>query len=517
MYKVLIVDDEKIIRIAIKSMIPWEKEGFCADYSAKDGVEALEMVKLHNPHLIIADIMMPKMNGIEFVKTVRDNGFKGEIVLLTNHQNFSYAVEALRNGVSDYIIKTDITPQLLTECIAKIRQRLDQSSPVHADLPKISASEEDLNVLRESLSRRETSHEIFLSASYVFLNVFAKFRFTDNVSDNSIPGQALRNLALEHVKTFGYFVLPSGTNSVLIIIPQKKGEEEKLKERVLSLIKELSRLIRLYMNTQCGFILSKVFHNNTQFLESVAMLPNAEQLILYHGFETLIPETDCQLYKSQTIEPVLFIHTIQQWMNKSDYAGLKKAFENILSVLKTKKINPKRTISLIENMFKFTVLHNTIQLSSVKADVENLWQQIHLSRTLEEYIAAYHKLTDLIRTHALNISGISYRKEILEINNYIEQNIHKKITLSMIAQTINMSENYISRLFKSETGINIIHYINLQKMEHAKHLLEAPHIPIQNIALSLGFDETSYFNKLFHKFYSISPTEYRKIYVKLLK
>lgn len=517
MYKVLIVDDEKIIRIAIKSMIPWEKEGFCADYSAQDGMEALEMVKLHSPHLIIADIMMPKMNGIEFVKTVRNNGFKGEIILLTNHQDFSYAVEALRNGVSDYIIKTDITPRLLTECITKVRQQLDKSFPANPDSRKISAAEKDLNILLESLNKRESPREILLSASYIFLNVFVKFRFAGDMSDNEIPGQALRNLTLDHIKAFGYFVLQSEADSVLIMIPHQTTNEEKLRKHILNLTKELKHLIRLYMNTQCSFILSKVFHSNRQFLESVAMLPKAAKLILYHGFETLIPETDCQLYQSESIESILFIHNIRQWMDKGDYIGLKKAFKNILLVLKSKKISPGRAISLIENMFKFTILHNTIQLTSAKTDVKNLWQQFHLSRTLEEYIAAYYKLADLICTHSSNISGDSYRKEILEISNYIEQNIHKRITLAMLAQNINMSENYISRLFKSETGMNIIHFINQKKMDRAKYLLETPHIPIQNIAMNLGFDETSYFNKLFHKFYNISPTEYRKIYIKLIE
>ena len=129
MYKVLIADDEKIIRIALKSMISWEDLGFSADYAAEDGLSALQIVKEHCPDLVIIDIMMPGMNGIEFVKQARQDGYTGEIVILSNHQNFNYAVEALRNRVSDYILKTDITPQSLTQCLLKVKNRLPKLSP----------------------------------------------------------------------------------------------------------------------------------------------------------------------------------------------------------------------------------------------------------------------------------------------------------------------------------------------------------------------------------------------------
>ena len=119
----------------------------------------------------------------------------------------------------------------------------------------------------------------------------------------------------------------------------------------------------------------------------------------------------------------------------------------------------------------------------------------------------------MLSVFLMEASHSSCRKEIVLINEFIQKNIHKKITLGMLASSVNMSKNYISRLFKAETGTNIVNYINQLKMDHAKLLLETPGIPICDIASSLGFDETPYFNKLFHKFYGFSPTEYRKLYL----
>lgn len=177
MYKVLIADDEKIIRIALKSMISWEDLGFSADYAAEDGLSALQIVKEHCPDLVIIDIMMPGMNGIEFVKQARQDGYTGEIVILSNHQNFNYAVEALRNRVSDYILKTDITPQSLTQCLLKVKKKLDASAPAMEQAPEAvpeADADRDIALLQDALNTGSAAEDIPLSESYAFLNVFRK-------------------------------------------------------------------------------------------------------------------------------------------------------------------------------------------------------------------------------------------------------------------------------------------------------------------------------------------------------
>ena len=156
MYKVLIADDEKIIRIALKSMISWEDLGFSAVYAAEDGLSALQIVKEHCPDLVIIDIMMPGMNGIDFVKQARQDGYTGEIVILSNHQNFNYAVEALRNRVSDYILKTDITPQSLTQCLLKVKKKLDASAPAMEQAPEAAPeadADRDIALLQDALKQ----------------------------------------------------------------------------------------------------------------------------------------------------------------------------------------------------------------------------------------------------------------------------------------------------------------------------------------------------------------------------
>ena len=474
MYKVLIADDEKIIRIALKSMISWENLGFSADYAAEDGLTALQIVKEHCPDLVIIDIMMPGMNGIDFVKQARQDGYTGEIVILSNHQNFNYAVEALRNRVSDYILKTDITPQSLTQCLLKVKKK-----------------------------------------SYAFLNVFTKKSLTEDTAGNNMAANALKNLTSEHLRGYGFPILELSDDSLLILLPRKDvnslTSDPEFTQR-------LQKLVHLYLNTDCGFILSGLFSSCSQFLHMVSLLPETGQLILYHGFGAIIDENEYTGFIDKPLNPAPLIQKLRQYIDQDDFAGCRTALKRLTAQLASRKYHPRQTILLLKKTFEFFLLYETIRLSSDPAKTAETRREFLHCCTLKEYLGCFGRLFDLLASSplTLKISDSSYRREILLICDYIEKNIDHRITLSMLSENVNMSENYISRLFKAETGNNIVNYINQLKMNHARPLLEDKNLSVRDVALALGFDEPSYFNKLFFRFFGLSPTGYRKAVTKIL-
>ena len=113
MYKALLLDDEKIVRLALKTMVDWNSLGFEISGSYGNAKTALESISGSRPDLIISDIVMPDMDGLSFIEQVRGMGITCPVIILTNHENFTYAVDALRLGVTDYVTKTDISPDSL--------------------------------------------------------------------------------------------------------------------------------------------------------------------------------------------------------------------------------------------------------------------------------------------------------------------------------------------------------------------------------------------------------------------
>ncbi|MEG0371933.1 MAG: response regulator, partial [Clostridium sp.] len=124
MYKVLIVDDEKIIRIGMRTIIDWESYGFKISEIASDGEQALQVIQEQSIDLVITDIKMPKMDGITLVKALKEQDFKGQIIMLTSYGEFDMARECLRYGVHDYLLKGTLRSTELIKTLDGVRPKL---------------------------------------------------------------------------------------------------------------------------------------------------------------------------------------------------------------------------------------------------------------------------------------------------------------------------------------------------------------------------------------------------------
>ncbi|MFR5354707.1 MAG: response regulator [Clostridia bacterium] len=131
MYQVLIVDDEPIVKIALRSMLDWGSLGFHICGTASNGQEALEMAERMHPNLIICDLKMPVMDGIDLIRTAKDRSMNCEFLVISNYEDFNYVRTALVLGASDYILKVSISPEELTTQLQKIKEKLDQKQTHH--------------------------------------------------------------------------------------------------------------------------------------------------------------------------------------------------------------------------------------------------------------------------------------------------------------------------------------------------------------------------------------------------
>ena len=117
MYSVLIVDDEKISRVAFRNMLDWAASGFDLVGTASDGIEALSMIERFEPDIVITDLVMPRMNGIELIKKLKKMEYDGKIIVISNYQEFELVREALKLGAMDYLLKTEIKKEKLSDLL----------------------------------------------------------------------------------------------------------------------------------------------------------------------------------------------------------------------------------------------------------------------------------------------------------------------------------------------------------------------------------------------------------------
>ena len=124
MYSILIVDDEPIVKIALRSILPWEEHGFSICGTASNGLEALPLIEQHHPDVIITDLKMPGMDGLELIRTLKEKNCPGEILVLSNYEDFDSVRSALLLGAADYLLKIKIQPDTLLACLNKTVEKL---------------------------------------------------------------------------------------------------------------------------------------------------------------------------------------------------------------------------------------------------------------------------------------------------------------------------------------------------------------------------------------------------------
>ena len=160
MYSILIIDDEPIVKIALRSILPWEEHGFSICGTASNGLEAMSLIEKHQPDVIITDLKMPEMDGLELIRTLKEKNYPGEILVLSNYEDFDSVRSALLLGAADYLLKIKISPDTLLACLNKTTEKLQEKADRKVPVPAETVSENRTRLLL-SFFEGETSLSSF--------------------------------------------------------------------------------------------------------------------------------------------------------------------------------------------------------------------------------------------------------------------------------------------------------------------------------------------------------------------
>ena len=147
MYSILIIDDEPIVKIALRSILPWEEHGFSICGTASNGLEAMSLIEKHQPDVIITDLKMPEMDGLELIRTLKEKNYPGEILVLSNYEDFDSVRSALLLGAADYLLKIKISPDTLLACLNKTTEKLQEKADRKVPVPAETVSENRTRLL----------------------------------------------------------------------------------------------------------------------------------------------------------------------------------------------------------------------------------------------------------------------------------------------------------------------------------------------------------------------------------
>jgi len=514
--KVLLVDDEVLIRLGIKSIIEWERYGFTYIGDAPNGRTALEIIEKEQPDIVLTDIVMPKMNGLELIEAVKARYPQIRMIVLSSHNEYDYLRKAMKLGVEDYLLKASMKPEDLLELLLQMAEEIRAS---HRELkrqivelpPAEDRSKAWTNWLHHVIEGTGKSEGmeaadrmgIPLSNANTLL-LLRIHQYGPTSVDEQLNRTVLRNLVeLELHKWAKGGVIPYLDNEWVLLLPGDNGQAVPL-ERSKRIAHDLISAAGRFLNASVSIGISRCFaeaaHIPNAYLETSKVL----QLYFFEGKEKVFICGEHELPPN----PASFVIT------KEEERSLKTNLD---------QLNEDGALLTIEAIFeRMRYARNPVD-HNIQACLQLLhligYASSHEGSPLYKQVLGFEQLEEarewfgqLVRESVGRAKGTlreTYREEITQLLLYMKSHFKQDLSLKQAAQMANMSENYLSFIFKKETNLSFTEYMNHLRIEKAAELLLQTDMPGYRIAEEVGYENNNYFGRVFKKLKGASPQQYR--------
>lgn len=534
--KVFLVEDEMVIRRGIKNSIDWEKEGYIFCGEASDGELAYPMIIKEKPDILITDIRMPFMDGLELCKLVKKELPNIKILILSGYDEFDYAKEAIRLGVTEYLLKPISSGKLLealngvSESIRREKEDKDLVRKYMEEMRENTEHEKQKffeQMIAGNLSMADAletgkKYEMNLSAGMYNLLLF---RFTlgeENRKSGELWGEAeyaIEKLTerLEYVFEFQRDV--EGWAFLLMA-----DNEEQMSERVKELSKDLEEIMKNYSTiTYFGGIgqpvarlreLEESFREAeralaARFTMELNRIISVEDIRMAQNVDTL---DDIEITSFGEIEKTRTM--LEKFLNNGAEDEIDEFVdvyinelpeENLKSVLMRQYIIMDAYIVMMSFCEKIEGIEGEMQAQS--EELKNSMKTIQTLEEIKNYIRMLLKKIIGVRD---TISGRRY-SDIIEIakDQIRKTYMSDEISLNTIAAEVGMSPSYFSSIFSKEMGKTFVEYLTEIRMDRAKELLMCSSMKTSEIGYEVGYKDPHYFSYIFKKTQNCTPKEFR--------
>ncbi len=529
MLKVVVADDEKLQREGIARHVPWQDLRMELVGCARDGEEALALIERYGADILITDIQMPRLNGLELSAKAREQYPSLKIIIISGYEEFEYARSAIELNAYSYMLKPIGIRQLI-EKLVQLGDRLELQNKSEANLALMRKQLEEsrpllLNKFIKDLLFGFLVHEDTIS------NRAELFSFSMTESGCSIVLVQLEDIPEQQVSTTSHqllmlelhrdlleflspdnrgFALLSKENELIVLLLHNTVDEASLPQRLDELRSNLHRNFPHRITLSVSDVKNTLSQLQEGYKEAVA----ASRQKFYLGKGSTFYYADLE---AEALPPASLAVPVEQLMADVgvglhvNIAGHLEAILQQIPILSGVREHALRS-------FGFQIvsdIHQKVYAMKEKMDIifgENahLWESVAAFDTIPE---AREWLTDTLTTLAMYIyNKRSYKHaDVVEtIINVLENQYSEPITIEELAKKVFLTPNYICNIFKENVGESIIDYLTKVRMKHAKLLLTSTGCKIYEIAEQTGFNNTSYFSFVFKNMFGVSPKEFRE-------
>ncbi|MHC5228727.1 response regulator transcription factor [Enterococcus sp. LJL99] len=496
MFNVVLVDDEKTILSGLKNLINWSENNYHLTGIFTNPLEALDFCKKHKIDLLITDLMMPELNGIDLVKQLKQQQVDLQVLILSSYDDFHLVKDAFKEGAGDYILKPKLNAEVLLIALKSLSKKVAKTTEL------ISLSKE------EQLSQ---------SLGHYLSELIPEFTFELNSFDHSLFFLIYEQATAETTKSFYHFFKTEKTqfsSSRLQCFYYKTNEQEQGILINTSSEEQFKQLIT-------KFKLSAVSHKDYFFIYSEAFLLSD----LRNVFLKLQKQSKGQsfYYRNQLIvsvddlAPLLprYDHNTNKYLTtivNKDYLSSITELQNYMQLLTSLKLNP--TYLKHEAINQFYALISVLEDDYEKDNTVTLLKDtvpklISKSRSLDEFTEFVMTTIEQLKKIIAPTKGNN--SEVLTlVYQFIQENYNQEINLQMISEKYHFSYGYLSTIFTEKYGLSFSKYLKKVRITKAKEYLVHSTLSLSEICYEIGYTELGYFSRVFKEETGITPSQYRK-------
>lgn len=536
MWKIAIIDDERQVLQGMKRAIPWEELDAEWVGEALNGQDGLDIIRAAGPDIVITDIYMPVMNGLDMIEQMRKEGFGGKIIILSGYSDFEHARQALRHNVSDYLSKP-ISVTTLKTILAKATQELME--------------EEEKRIKQDELEQKLMLYEPFIEKEWVKSAVAgtldSSYRNEDRLprpyrfwserkhvvigidlirdvrtSNLSLPDWNLFRFAISNIvcevarETFPAIEYAElhGTRAVLIIHPEADCSKQELKQKLGELGIRLIDCIKSYLKLVIRVGIGSTKAEWTEMPDSTEEAFRAIDL----RDRRVAPAYDLFVYNEEmsndqgtiVMRPAKFYFELAGAMKASQETQAQQLVaEYALQLEKQRGITPDYVQMLageLWGIFAYCLYEVGMVLDDIFPNDQIVKEMVGL--TLPEQLAQWLTAKISVIFSSRQWKGNSKHRQAVDfMTQYIHEHYADDMTLADLADKVYISRNHLSIIFKNMTGETFNTYLTRVRIEKARELLLERNMLVYEVAEQVGYKNVPYFSTLFKKFTGMNPTE----------
>lgn len=497
---ILIADDEKIEREGIRYLLSLEK-GERRIFEAANGKQAMQILRTENIDMILTDIKMPVMDGLELARRAKELFPEIRIVIFSGYNDFTFAQEAIRYGVTDYILKP-VDPDNFHEIIEKAEKNIRDRQ-----------AEENREIRRQNFLQQYFLQNYLYSGKKEILEKAGEFvdldkwngwhcailietdtAFFDTAEEN-FPGELQKELRRV------FFYLNLNERQSLLLFQDVYCDYLLVANHLYTFLKR-NYMVRIYLSV------SRKFDGCECLPEILGQLEQQMEEKFYHPEKHIFSCEEEELKMAAgEVQDSQLMQMISEDISRKDTEQLWKHFECL-----KEKYSSNTQFSAMYIKFVFSNVIQELFQENQFADEHRLEQEIDRLYSCGNIMDILKVTEDNIREYEkfLERSMSESRNEVAAVKNYIYQHYGEDLNLEMLAEKVYLSSGYLSFIFKKETGMNLNRFIKVFRMEKAGEFLHDTNMKVAQISEKVGFANVSYFCRSFREYYGCSPESYRK-------